>query len=356
MKKRFYGLLMVLLTCAVTAQAEMPYAYALIPAHGLLNGAQQTLFEQIYDAATRGEESVPAPEGITFHEVEEVMALLWNECPELCALGEQYSISYYQHEPDVVTAVSLTYDQPLATQDVLLTTAQAMVAQVTGTAWDRELALHDMLCEMTTYDLTAPHPDTAYGALVEGRATCGGYARALTLLCRLAGIPCWTVCGTTSAADASEKHLWCAMNIGGVFTQTDPTWDDQDSLVIVTHWYLNLTDEQMGRDHTPEEGAFLLPCTDESLSWHARKGLLVPAQEEAAEQAIMEAIDGMLARQQPLNLRFATAEAAEAFLNDLNTWLHAYYAANPDAPRITDYATVYNDRQYCVLVLPGDAT
>ena len=50
-----------------------------------------------------------------------------------------------------------------------------------------------------------------------------------------------------------------------------------------------------------------------------------------------------------------SARPAPAILSVLKEWLDVDDAANPDAPGIKAHSMVYDDRQGCVLVLPGDA-
>lgn len=352
MRKMLTILMMLLmLPCAARAEAEAAYDWTLIPGYATLNDAQQTLFGTAYAAALRGESQVPVPEGMAYDNAAEAMDLLIAECPELCALDDCYRITYARSQPGVATGVELTYAHPLETQTILLSTAMTMAAQAEGTAWERELTLHDMLCHTAVYDLTAPSQSTAYGALVDGRAGCSGYARALTLLCRLAGIPCQTVSGTARAGDREERHAWCVLYIGGSFTQTDPTWNDQDKTGLITHWYFNLTDAQMAADHSPDEDTLALPCTDDSLSWHARNGLVVPAEEEA-RSIIDSAIEGMAREGEAVNLRFDRAEDAEAFIRDADAWLEAYNRTHPDAAYTGGWRVLGQMTQGCVMVVP----
>ncbi|MGN0971541.1 MAG: transglutaminase domain-containing protein, partial [Aristaeellaceae bacterium] len=273
-----------------------------------------------------------------------------NECPELCALEDQCRILYARSRPETATGVELTYARPLETQDDLLAAARAMAAQAEGAAWERELALHDMLCSTAVYDLDAPNQNTAYGALVDGRAGCSGYARAMTLLCRLAGIPCQTVSGTATANGAEARHTWCILDIGGAFTQTDPTWDDQPGLI--SYCYFNLTDAQMAADHTPDAGTLTLPCTDDSLSWYARNGMLVPAEGEAAGRIIDRAMESMVREGANVSLRFSSAEDAEAFANGVDAWIDRYNRSHSDAPYAGGWTVLCRMTQNCVTVAP----
>ena len=62
---------------------------------------------------------------------------------------------------------------------------------------------------------------TAYGALHDHLAICGGYAQAFQLLLEQAGIPCITVSGKMGG----ENHMWNLAQVDGEWLYFDPTSD-----------------------------------------------------------------------------------------------------------------------------------
>ena len=62
---------------------------------------------------------------------------------------------------------------------------------------------------------------TAYGALHDHPAICGGYAQAFQLLLAQAGIPCITVSGELGG----ENHMWALAKVDGQWRYFDPTSD-----------------------------------------------------------------------------------------------------------------------------------
>lgn len=120
--------------------------------------------------------------------------------------------------------------------------------------YEKELFVNNYLVDNCEYDYDAidrkkilNNENDAYGALVDKKAVCEGYARAFQLLCNRLGIDCVTMSGTTDGG----SHAWnCAM-LDNEWYQVDVTWNDtekQDS--IVENFYFNLTDEQMYSNHT----------------------------------------------------------------------------------------------------------
>lgn len=124
-------------------------------------------------------------------------------------------------------------------------------------------ALHDVLIRGCVYDApTATRspdtldgflpPFTAYGALLEGKAVCAGYARAYMLLAQAAG---FEVIYVTSP---EMNHGWNAVRLDGVTYYIDCTFDDPtpDMGQYVLHDYCLVTAEQLRRTHAWDEAFY----------------------------------------------------------------------------------------------------
>ncbi len=130
-------------------------------------------------------------------------------------------------------------------------------------AFEKEKKIHDFILNHLTYDndLSASidtnnvtgrlcHPSfTAYGALINGKAVCEGYAKLFQYLCCEVGIPCIQVIGTSNR----QNHMWNIVKIAGDWYHIDVTWDDtiyQSLDGLLFYHYFNLTDKQITEDHT----------------------------------------------------------------------------------------------------------
>ena len=82
---------------------------------------------------------------------------------------------------------------------------------------------------------------TAYGALHDGLAICGGYAQAVQRLFEAADIPCYTVTGTMGG----ENHMWNIAYLDGVWRYYDATSDRGRA----AYWfnYFGVPSEQLAR-------------------------------------------------------------------------------------------------------------
>ena len=74
----------------------------------------------------------------------------------------------------------------------------------------------------------ADYVDTAYGALVNGKAICGGYAKAFKAVLDRLNIPCVCIQGysCSSASSSYVAHMWNAVKLEGQWYAVDPTWND----------------------------------------------------------------------------------------------------------------------------------
>jgi hypothetical protein len=91
----------------------------------------------------------------------------------------------------------------------------------TGTDGEKLRKAYDYLARTVVYDLAAPRAGTAYGALINGRAVCGGYAFAYSMLCLRMGLNVPHMSGEVPAG----LHAW-NLNLTSYPTLllTDPTW------------------------------------------------------------------------------------------------------------------------------------
>ena len=85
---------------------------------------------------------------------------------------------------------------------------------------EKVAALHDWLALNCRYDLSGPHCYDAYGALVDGRAVCEGYALAYRHLMDMIGIESYYVVSDTM------NHGWNMVKLNDQYYHVDVTWDD----------------------------------------------------------------------------------------------------------------------------------
>ena len=136
------------------------------------------------------------------------------------------------------TAITVTPQNGLTHQQALarLAETEALAERIYGETVTTDMtqarqaeALYTWLTEHVRYDFRyygnpgeMPYESiTAYGALQNNLAICGGYAQAFQLLLEQAGIPCITVTGQLGG----ENHMWNLARIDGRWRYFDPTSD-----------------------------------------------------------------------------------------------------------------------------------
>ncbi len=117
--------------------------------------------------------------------------------------------------------------------------------------YEKELAIHDFIVSNCKYSYGSDDNENeyrAYGALVEGKAVCNGYAEAMALLLTCAGVENRYITGYAG----DELHAWNLVKLEDNWYHVDATWDDPviETGDALLHSYFNLSDEVMGRSHS----------------------------------------------------------------------------------------------------------
>ncbi len=134
-------------------------------------------------------------------------------------------------------------------------------SKITGNTYKDIKTIHDYLIENVEYDENnvSIGTYTIYGALVEKKCVCEGYAKAFKYLADKVGIDCILMQGVATNSNGNqEKHAWNAVNINGIWYLIDVTWDDpiiigKGRVTSSTYYKYFLKGTQaFYKDHTPE--------------------------------------------------------------------------------------------------------
>ena len=133
-----------------------------------------------------------------------------------------------------------------------------------GTEYEKELKVHDWLCNFVSYDYDGAdindpvrfmEAHNIVGVFAHHRAQCEGIAKAVKVLLNAVDIKCIVVTGKADGNGQNGPHAWNIVNIDGKAYQLDTTWDigaggkNKDRMA---YDYFNLTDGMMYMDHTPD--------------------------------------------------------------------------------------------------------
>ncbi len=145
----------------------------------------------------------------------------------------------------------------------------------TKTELEKELYIHDFICENIHYDkLKKPYSHEIIGPLGHGVGVCEGIAKSVKVLCDALGVWCIIV---ISEANPEKKikyrHAWNVIRIDGKYYHLDVTFDNTLSRDdAVRYDYVNLADKQIFRDHEPV--IWKVPeCTDSDHFYYREKKL-----------------------------------------------------------------------------------
>lgn len=124
-------------------------------------------------------------------------------------------------------------------EEVVDKTVQTFLADAAFTAdttdYEKIKTVHDYIAANCEYDwrnkaLSYRHTKaTAYGALVNGEATCQGYSVAMYRLLMESGIGCRIVTGDATSPETgdTEYHAWNLVELDGRWYNVDISWDDE---------------------------------------------------------------------------------------------------------------------------------
>lgn len=261
--------------------AEEPVRYGGTTLSGNAKYVYETLVAEVNKEVPTAEIRFSASKNITKAEFEQGVDVFVSDYPDCFWMRKNYQYAHtVSAGKEIITAIYPIYcftgsALTQAREDLNAAVEQIMEGLPDGSDFDKALYLHDTLANRVEYLLVGEH-QTAYGALVSGKAVCAGYAAAYQLLLREAGIQAWTVTGTSQdpTQNIAVPHAWNLLWIDGECFYTDVTWNDQGDTLY--HYYFNLSREEIELDHITDSVKFTLPaCQHDEGSYFDVNGLTV---------------------------------------------------------------------------------
>lgn len=205
------------------------------------------------------------------------MAVLYDNS-EFFWVDIQYNYVDYGDSVEFIPIYRIEREQAVAMSEKLNSKINDIVksAETLATDYEKELYFHNYVCDVTVYseETFGEMGDTAYSALIDGKAICEGYSRAMQVLLDKAEIPNYLVIGDGVSEDGTEPHMWNIVNIDGANYHLDATWNDTGNEEKVGYLYFNVTDDFISRDHLnikPENNN----CTQMSANYFMKNGLYI---------------------------------------------------------------------------------
>ncbi len=199
---------------------------------------------------------------VNYDEINTVIDLFYRDYPEYFWVTRDQAWNLYGSMERIIQidpAYAMQGDALVQAQAAFNAQTELLTIGLEGMSdYEKSLTLHNRLATTVTYEMEGYH-QTAYGALVGGKAVCAGYSRAYQHLMQTAGLTAWYVTGTSldPVSGNAVAHAWNLVKVNGRWYYTDVTWDDQGDDLFYA--YFNATSEQMAGGHLADDYTEYLP-------------------------------------------------------------------------------------------------
>lgn len=301
------------------------------------------------------------------YELKNVFSAILNDNPEIFFLARTCTLEEFTFRYDYfIPAYILTPQEYQIKRTELEEKAQELCSELGEIdAWQKERAIHDYIVNNCDYEYNGDDTgsdlvSSAYGAIIEGRASCEGYSKAAKYLMDKAGVTNAVVSGNaTNSTGESTKHMWNAVMINGKWYYLDCTWDDpisQEQGQTPTYTYFNITSELISASHS--DFSFDFPCDSLDANYHVMTGTYFTEYDRSMEDMLASIIaDRADDGHDRVELRFETPELYRAVRADLfrgkSRRIDSIFirAAQEAKTRFPDYFSYIEDEEQCVLTL-----
>lgn len=229
-----------------------------------LSQDEKLVYDAIEGCVEEGDSEVEIDRewGISATQLKLVVEMFTADHPEYFWFTGAYSYSYYGstvmgfYPNYVINGENVSKAEISQANAAFGSATEQVLAQMEREAesddYSKAVWLHDKVAQLVSYGYGSNH-QTAYGALIDGKAVCAGYARLYQHFLKSAGISAWTVRGTSvsPASNTAVRHAWTLLWLDGKCVYTDVTWDDQGEEIF--HVYFARSLDEFSVDHTADQ-------------------------------------------------------------------------------------------------------
>lgn len=155
--------------------------------------------------------------------------------------------------------------------------------------YEKEMYIHDYVISHCVYaNKTGGDYSSAYGCIVNGKASCEGYSKSMKRLFDKCGLENFVAIGKTQNNEGKEEgHIWNIVKVNGKYYHIDATWDDNDNEHKSIYTYFNVDDIELTRTHKIDE-RFTGICNSLDENYFVKNGLYFSSYDEKTGNAISQ--------------------------------------------------------------------
>ncbi len=265
------------------------------PYFAMLSETEMDAYSLIYEELYEGNQKFECPIKLNADQLTNAIDSVLDDHPELFWIDNNYGYTYDPAD-GTIKEIKFTFFDFADTPEKLKNARKEFdreaakivdKARAYPTLLERELYIHDYICENTEYDMTAPYNQSAYSSIVLHRSVCAGYSRAFQYLMQKSGYTCYYVTGRTDGIGMTPgegyedgAHSWNLVLLNGQFYNIDCLWDDTASDTYGTPIYpfFNVTDEALIHHERTQMAVGLPRCTATEYKYSNHFGPTVEAE------------------------------------------------------------------------------
>ncbi|MCR4617148.1 MAG: hypothetical protein K5669_03045 [Lachnospiraceae bacterium] len=248
--------------------------------------SEEELYVKACTALLSGENTVNL--GITTSEMAENIARKVYDTPEIFWLSNNYTVTVVGVN-SILTFYNEYEDVDVKRQEVK-NAAQEILDGLPegGSDYEKLLYIHDTLCDRLEYfddDSVSCH--NVYGALVNGKCVCEGYAKSFAYLLNTLSYENYLFSGDAKSSDMSGPHEWNGVVVGGDCYYFDLTWDDSEEFET-GYDYFGVTSAEIQKNHFFDTDYPVVYSNATGLNYHYANDLVIGEYSDEALRGMIE--------------------------------------------------------------------
>lgn len=221
--------------------------------------------KKMYDTIYYGVSEHKKPIFIGFNKESEkvfdIFKIVLSEHPELfwCSGNCSFSASGY-----LTVKYSCNKEEAQTKTQQIEAKVNEVLSSINGSEQEKAEKLFDYVVETTEYDSgnvsnieNVPSISSIEGVFLNGKAVCGGYAKAYQYLLQKAGMQALYITGVANSPDGEQRHGWVCQQINGENYFSDPTWSDSfdgySYSDFISHTYFCMSGDEISATHKSDD-------------------------------------------------------------------------------------------------------